>query len=114
MSEYVGIKAGVLHEHTELSEYYCARCGYPVTDHDSYCRECGVALQWSFATEPCARDALLKIADELDKDAEDIISSAQNAQFTGSGPKMEEARHEAYQLHRIAHRIKEALGVSDE
>lgn len=62
MSEYVGIKAGELHERTELSEYYCARCGYPVTDHDSYCRECGGAFQRSFATEPCDRDALLALA----------------------------------------------------
>lgn len=66
MSEYVGIKAGALHEHTELSEYYCAHCGYPVTDHDSYCRECGGAFQRSFATEPCDRDELLKLADEME------------------------------------------------
>lgn len=65
MSEYVGIKAGALHEHTELSEYYCARCGYPVTDHDSYCRECGGAFQRGFATEPCDRDALLEIIEDL-------------------------------------------------
>lgn len=57
--------------------------------------------------------ALLKLADELDKDAEDIVSSAKKAQFTGSGPKIDEAKHEAYQLHRIAHRIKKALGVDD-
>lgn len=67
MSEYVGIKAGELHERTELSEYYCARCGCPVTDHDSYCRECGGAFQRSFATEPCDRDALLALAVELDE-----------------------------------------------
>ena len=67
MSEYVGIKAGALHEHTELSEYYCARCGHPVTDHDSYCRECGGAFQRSFATEPCDRDALLELADEMSR-----------------------------------------------
>ena len=69
MSEYVGIKAGALHEHTELSEYYCARCGHPVTDHDSYCRECGGAFQRSFATEPCDRDALLELAGVMQDDA---------------------------------------------
>lgn len=73
MSEYVGIKAGELHERTELSEYYCARCGHPATDHDSYCRECGGAFQRSFATEPCDRDALLELVDEMETaDPEDL------------------------------------------
>ena len=27
-----------------MSEYYCGGCGWPVTDHDSYCRECGGKL----------------------------------------------------------------------
>lgn len=45
MSGYVGLKTGDVHERIELSEYYCARCGYPVTDHDSYCRECGGAFR---------------------------------------------------------------------
>lgn len=44
MSEYVGLSRGKVHETTEYSEYYCGGCGYPVTDHDSYCRECGGAL----------------------------------------------------------------------
>ena len=113
MSEYVGIKAGALHEHTELSEYYCARCGYPVTDHDSYCRECGGAFQRSFATEPCDRDALLELADELDENAELIIRVARNTQFTGCGPTMEEAKHVAYEWRSIARRIREALGVDE-
>ncbi len=51
MSVYVGLKQGKIHECKERSEYYCGGCGYPVTDHDSYCRECGGAFQESFATE---------------------------------------------------------------
>ena len=43
MSEYVGLKQGKVHDRREMSEYYCG-CGYPVTDHDSYCRECGGRL----------------------------------------------------------------------
>ena len=93
MSEYVGLKAGALHEHTELSEYYCARCGYPVTDHDSYCRECGGAFQRSFATEPCDRDALLELADDIDKQTDGIMCDI----WLEDG-------------HYIARRIREACG----
>lgn len=96
MSEYVGIKAGALHEHTELSEYYCARCGYPVTDHDSYCRECGGAFQRSFATEPCDRDALLGVLDEMD------------VTVRHAGPDVERDCVEAW-----ASRIRAALGVDE-
>ena len=63
--EYVGVRTGPLHEGESPSEYYCARCGYPVTDHDSYCRECGGAFQRSFSVPSCDRDALLAVADEL-------------------------------------------------
>lgn len=97
MSEYVGIKAGALHEHTELSEYYCARCGYPVTDHDSYCRECGGAFQRSFATEPCNRDALLALADEMDGLGLSGFSSGWSSGAVNVGS--------------FARRIREALGV---
>lgn len=96
MSEYVGIKAGAPHEHTELSEYYCARCGYPVTDHDSYCRECGGAFQRSLATEPCDRNALLELADEIETDGTDCYTVSTQ-----------------YVLDDYARRIREACGVSE-
>lgn len=51
MSNFVGLKCGKVHTTTEISEYYCSRCGYPVTDHDSYCRECGGTFQKGFETE---------------------------------------------------------------
>ena len=44
MSEYVGLKQGKVHESHVISEYYCGGCGWPVTDHDSYCPECGGEL----------------------------------------------------------------------
>lgn len=55
MSVFVGLKCGKVHTRTETSEYYCARCGYPVTDHDSYCRECGGTFQKSFETDRTCR-----------------------------------------------------------
>lgn len=54
--------------------------------------------------------ALLALADELDKKAERITMAAQNAQFTGSGPTMEEAKHDANQWRSISHRIRKACG----
>ena len=44
MSKYVGLKKGKVHNKRIISEYYCGGCGWPVTDHDSYCSECGGAL----------------------------------------------------------------------
>lgn len=57
------------------------------------------------------RGALLALAGKLDKDAVNIISAARNAQFTGGGPRMEEAKHDAYEWRQIARSIREALGV---
>ena len=55
-------------------------------------------------------DAILELADGLEKDADNIISAARNAKFTGSGPRMEEAKHDAYDWRQIAARIREACG----
>lgn len=45
MSKYVGFKIGKVHESSHIiSEYYCGGCGWPVTDHDSFCPECGGAF----------------------------------------------------------------------
>ena len=38
------MRQGKCWERTEISEYYCGGCGWKVTDHDSYCPECGGAL----------------------------------------------------------------------
>lgn len=45
MSKYVGFKIGEVHEDHIISEYYCGGCGWPVTDHDSFCPECGGAFR---------------------------------------------------------------------
>ena len=44
---YVGLRQGKYWERTENSNYYCGGCGWKVTDHDSYCPECGGALHKS-------------------------------------------------------------------
>ena len=41
---FVGLVRGKHWERHEASDYYCGRCGWKVTDHDSYCPECGGAL----------------------------------------------------------------------
>lgn len=44
MAKYVGFKRHKFHESHVVSDYYCGGCGYPVTDHDSFCPECGGAF----------------------------------------------------------------------
>ena len=52
MSVYVGFKLGEARERKAyISEYYCGACGCPVSDHDSYCPECGGAFRKEDATE---------------------------------------------------------------
>ena len=41
---YVGLVRGKHWERREASDYYCGKCGWKVTDHYSYCPECGGAL----------------------------------------------------------------------
>ena len=57
------------------------------------------------------RDALIELAEGLECKADDIIRAAKHAQFSGLGPSMGEAEHDAYEWRCIAHRIREALGV---
>ena len=44
VGRYVGLRQGEYWERTENSNYYCGGCGWKVTDHDSFCPECGGAL----------------------------------------------------------------------
>ena len=56
MSVYVGFKIGKAKARKAyVSEYYCGGCGYPVSDHDSYCPECGGAFRKEDATERTCR-----------------------------------------------------------
>ena len=61
----------------------------------------------------CDRDALLELAEGLDCKADDIIRAAKHAQFSGFGPSMGEAKHDAYEWRFIARRIREALGEGE-
>ena len=66
MSKYVGFRLGKVHESHVISEYYCGRCGYPVTDHDSFCPECGGAFRECDASNLEAENAKLrKLVDAL-------------------------------------------------
>lgn len=56
------------------------------------------------------RDALLALADELDEKASRIIGASRSARFSGYGPSMIEAKHDAYEWRCMAARIREALG----
>lgn len=59
---YVGLVRGKQWERTEISDYYCGRCGWKVTDHDSYCPECGGALHKA-SNKPNSQFGALKTAE---------------------------------------------------
>jgi len=60
MSKYVGFRVGNVHESHVFSEYYCGECGYPVTDHDSFCPECGGAFRKCDASDLEVENAKLR------------------------------------------------------
>ena len=60
MSKYVGFRLGKVHESHVISEYYCGGCGWPVTDHDSFCPECGGAFRECDASDLDAENAKLR------------------------------------------------------
>ena len=70
MSKYVGFRLGKVHESHVISEYYCGGCGWPVTDHDSFCPECGGAFRECDASNLEAENANLR---ELVEDMLDCI-----------------------------------------
>lgn len=60
MAKYVGFKIGKVHESHLISEYYCGGCGWPVTDHDSFCPECGGAFRECDASNLESENAKLR------------------------------------------------------
>lgn len=70
MAKYVGFKVGKVHDSHVISEYYCGGCGYPVTDHDSFCPECGGAFR------------------KCDADADDNQLEAENAKLRELASRM--------------------------
>ena len=55
VGRYVGLRRGEYWERRENSEYYCGGCGWKVTDHDSYCPECGGSLHSTTAVPTAKR-----------------------------------------------------------
>lgn len=82
-----------------------------VNDDGAWYKADGVMRLADLIEPSCDRDALIALADELDKNADNIISAARNARFTGGGPRMGEAKHDACEWRCIARRIRKALGV---
>lgn len=62
------------------------------------------------ASQPVDREALLELASGLEEDADRIIKAAKNARF-GYGPRMGEAKHDAYEWRGIARCIRKACKV---
>lgn len=56
VGRYVGLRRGEYWERTESGEYYCGGCGWKVTDHDSYCPECGGALLDEVRERTCHKE----------------------------------------------------------
>ena len=65
---YVGLVRGKQWKRTEISDYYCGRCGWKVTDHDSYCPECGGALHKA-SNEPDSESDARKTAETPETNA---------------------------------------------
>lgn len=59
---------------------------------------------------PVDRGALLALAEGLECRADELIRAAQHARFSGLGPTMDRAKHDASELRGIARRIREAFG----
>ena len=94
MSVYVGFKIGKAKERKAyVSEYYCGRCGWPVSDHDSYCPECGGAFRKENATERTCEMPMVFEDDE----GNELDSSAAYFRYyrcSNCGEIMEHYKHE--------------------
>ena len=104
MAKYVGFKIGKVHESHVISEYYCGGCGYPVTDHDSFCPECGGAFRESDASDLEAENA--KLRDKLDAAKHDL--SLFSERIVELGAENAELRELCESLFRLAN--NECLG----
>ena len=81
---YVGLIRGKQWERTEISDYYCGRCGWKVTDHDSYCPECGGALHKA-SNKPDGKSVAPKTAET----AETCAAKCDICDFDDSREKLE-------------------------
>ena len=60
------------------------------------------------------REALLRLSEGLEKDADRIIDAARGAKIAGQGPRMEAAKRDAYEWRSIARQIRRACGEENE
>lgn len=81
---YVGLVRGKQWERTERSDYYCGKCGWKVTDHNSYCPECGGALHGA----PNKPDGKFD-ARETAESAENVTSKNEIHNFDDSREQLE-------------------------
>lgn len=81
---YVGLVRGKRWKRTEISDYYCGKCGWKVTDHDSYCPECGSALHKA-SNKPNSQFDALKTAET----AENVTSKNEIHNFDDSRERLE-------------------------
>ena len=99
----------------DQADYYqiChAVAGYLPAEHMHPCDYEELHARLADLIEPsCDRDALLALASGLEADADRILRAARNARF-GGGPRMGEAKHDAYEWRSIARRIREACGAT--
>jgi hypothetical protein len=81
---YVGLVRGKQWRLTKISDYYCGRCGWKVTDHDSYCPECGCALHRATNRPTSQSDA-----PKTDETAENGATKSEMRDFDDSREKLE-------------------------
>lgn len=60
------------------------------------------------------REALLRLSEGLEKDADRIMDAARGAKIAGQGPRMEAAKRDAYEWRSIARQIRRACGEENE
>lgn len=60
------------------------------------------------------RESLLALAEGLECRADELIRAAHHARFSGLGPTMDRAKHDASELRGIARRIREVCGEAGE
>lgn len=126
---YVGLVRGKQWERTERSDYYCGRCGYPVTDHDSYCRECGAAFHSAnqpisesdasetpeIAENDAAKGDIRDFDDSREKLEADAIQLAQNIWHKGMNYAngVREVRHVSWQEREIIELLDRQAAITE-
>ena len=120
MAEYVGFKVGELHEMHQVSEYYCGGCGYPLTDHDSFCPECGGALRQCDADRYTFVRKILEESANVYQAYKDFDEFQQKLRKTNNVSKLQKELHEkrndlGYALHfcvKACNDLAENCGIS--